>query len=85
MVLPAQGEKVYSTSVPLFLFASLFILEFLWISSRSGKWLVLFAECSFRVLVSYCVAVLPLLEKMPMTVPVSSLTISYSCCDIVKT
>ena len=65
--LPAQGERVYSTSVPLFLFSSLFILEFPWISSRSGRKLVLLAEYSFRLLVSCCIAVIPPLEKMPMT------------------
>lgn len=84
MVLPAQREKVCSTSVPLFLFSSLLILDFLWISSRSSQWLVLLAEYTFRLLSSYCVAVIPPLEKMPITVPISSLTVSYTCCDTVK-
>lgn len=34
--------------------------------------------------VSSCAAVMPPLEKMPMTVPVSTLTISYSCCNTAR-
>lgn len=84
MILPAQGERVSSTSAPFFLFSSLVIIELLQISSRSAKWLVLLAEHSFRLFVSSCAAVTAPLEKMPMAVPVSTLTISYSCCNTVK-